>query len=135
MNYIQFFARIIMILSDLNISRLHPKAKTAWNFSIMFVFRIMYMQFRVLLTDVIFSLMMKVISIISDFPKSKTEPEDSIFKSSSVIGKNWVTNNKNVAYSSIIEFKDRILTHQDSSTGTLSEIVIDEKDYASGFLV
>ncbi len=60
---------------------------------------------------------------------------NSIFKSSAVIGKSWVTNNKTVTYSSIIEFKDRILTHQDSSTGTLKEISVNEDDFASGFII
>ena len=71
----------------------------------------------------------------SEIKDGENSVEDSIFDTASVIGKNWVTNNKSATYSGIIEFKDKVLVHSDSSTGTLKEITINEEDYASEFYI
>ncbi len=71
---------------------------------------------------------------VSSLKNGFNTPEDTIFESSVTPGKNWVTKNKEGSYNSIVEFDDGILTIQDSSTGTVKEMIIKEADYASVFV-
>lgn len=69
----------------------------------------------------------------SSIGEGGNSPENGLFGSAAIITPNWVTKGTHDTYDSIVELENGVLTHTDSSSGTLREYNIREADYESAF--